>query len=165
MKNSLVSNLTDMLKGSYLQGEWAVEWQEPNRFVELIVQVPLDNPSQGVFHDMEGQSLASPDFIYEGRILFYDTQKTVLDSGQYWLTVPVDGTKGVAYGQVLTVVKYLRSFLKNLPRQWEAFVQDPKGEVFLVDWSLDQLEDIQQSLKDSYRFNETRLFLPDRLQS
>ncbi|WP_164470889.1 DUF3013 family protein [Vaginisenegalia massiliensis] len=159
-KNNLFVVLKQLIEENHFQCEWGMQWNEETHYLELIFQYDLDNPYGATYGDGGQISLSSQRLPYEIRVILYQEDQALIDQQRYIYHLPVSQDQGIAYGELVAIIKYLKIITAKIPQKWLAFRQDSQAQHFVTEWNQDHFMQIKQSLIDTHRYNEQRVYFP-----
>lgn len=149
-----------LIQELYFHCEWAIEWQERQRIVELSFQLRLMNPNKLPFRDSNNQSSSGDQLTFTTKVIIYDTRVTELAWTDYITAIPVDYHEGIAYGECLAIIKYLKNLTSSAHIQWEEFIHDSNQTEFAIEWDEREYHQIKNRLIESNRYSETTIYFP-----
>lgn len=149
-----------LIQEMYFHCEWAIEWQERQRIVELSFQLQLKNPSKLPFRDSRNHLSSSNQLAFTTKVIIYDTRVTELDWTDYITAIPVDYHEGIAYGECLAIIKYLKKLTSSAHVKWEEFIHNREQMEFAIEWDEREYQQIKNRLVESNRYSETTIYLP-----
>lgn len=150
------------MKESYFHCEWAIHWEERENIIKIIFQIHLDNDEQKQLIDSHGKSLNSQRFVYEMEVALYNSRVLKVGGERYLTAIPVDDIEGVAYGEIVTVVKYLKQLTSSAKLKWIEFLQDREVDQFRISWDHSEYAEIRENLINDYRYSHSTVYFPSQ---
>lgn len=159
-ENNLLAILDKLIRSSYFHCEWGIEWEEQQNYIELIFQFNLPNENLLPLMDNLSNYVRAKDTPYEFRVIIYDSHLLEIEGNQHIVSIPVDATIGIPYGEIVCIVKYLKALTSSVRSKWADFMHNPKQQVFSIEWEEDKYQQIKQSILESNRYNHTAIYFP-----
>lgn len=160
-RNNILAVLQKLLTENRLPCEWFFDWQEPNEYFELQLQFSWKNEKLYRVEDSNHKVSTHP-FVYEVSLFFYQEEGLAVSGEPYLRTFGVNARSGIPYGELLAIVHYLKQLALDANLAWREAYQKTLPFNFEIHWQEDRFEAIKRSLKESYRYSETKVFFPIR---
>lgn len=155
--------LQKLMKESNFQCEWGVEWQEEQYFLKVILQFELDNPNQLELYDPIGNKINEEKIPFETQLVFFEAERFEITSPYYIKAISVDSNQGIAYSDVVAIVKYLKKLSSMVRINWLEYLEKNETKEFKLEWKDRELEAMRQQLMISHRYSYTPVFFPKRM--
>lgn len=159
-RKNIISVLEKLINQAHFHCEWQINWLEDSRAVVLNLQIPLSNKQKVSLLNNKGQETDVEDILYETRVLFYDDQLYSLESTQFLKTIPVDQLIGIEYGELLSIVMYLKGVMNKVPLYFHEFLNNSESDLFVIEWQENEYQLLKGRILDQHRFSQERVFLP-----
>lgn len=158
---NLLNSLYEALEAEHLalHCQWAIDWDERQHFITLTLQFKLKNPDNRVFSDVFDYELSTDVVPFEMQVLFYDSASFQFKAPHLLKAIPIDYEVGLDYGELIAIIKYIRTLVREVDVQWQVFIDQP-GNLFHIEWSDTDYQQVKQSLIDSYRYSTMKLYFP-----
>lgn len=161
-KNNLLLILEELMKESYFHCEWSLEWEERENIIRLNLQIPLANPDRVSLYDSQGLAKNKEEIIYEVELALYNSKVLKVGGDRYLASIPVDDREGIAYGELVALVKYLKQLTSSAQIEWRDFIKHEEDEVFQLSWSQREFESIRKDLMDNHRYSHAMIYFPNK---
>lgn len=159
-RNNILMVVEKLIQENYFHCEWGIEWQEQRHYLEIIFQFQLDNAHQFLLEDAYQHQSMEPQVPFEFRVLIYDEDLLKVNAKHYLTTIPVNADRGVMYGELIAVIKYLKILTAEIPLRWLEFSKQAKETQFKVEWNQLEFNRIRESFINTSRYSESQVFFP-----
>lgn len=157
MDNNLLAVLENLLTQMYFHCDWAIYWDNSRNYIELIFQIPLCTPDNNLT-DLELDQKPA-DAIYEFYVLFYDERVIEELTMTNVKAFPIDYHKGTPYGELYSIISYLRQLTAKARLQWYEFNQNRRDK-FNIEWNQSDFERVRDNVIKTHRYAPSRVFFP-----
>lgn len=158
-KNILIV-VENLIKEHHFHCDWGIEWSEKQHFMELIFQFNLENPDKFLLTDVMNNQFEDKTVPFETKIVFYDDQYMRAEMKHYLKSIPVNQRVGIMYGDLISVIKYLKILTSEVPLKWREFIQNPRLTEFKLEWQDASFVQLRETLLKTSRFSESAVFFP-----
>ncbi|MGO4927700.1 DUF3013 family protein [Fundicoccus sp. Sow4_D5] len=159
-RNNILMVVDKLIQENYFHCEWGIEWQEQRHYLEIIFQFQLDNSNQFVLQDVYQNVYKNDEVPFEVRVLIYDEDLVKVEAKHYITTVPVNSDRGIMYGELIAIIKYLKILTAEVPLKWREFMRQTEETRFNVFWNEDEFNKLRESLINTSRYSESQVFFP-----
>lgn len=159
-RNNILMVIDKLIQENYFHCEWGIEWQEQRHYLEIIFQFKLDNSDQYVLEDVYQNVYRNKKVPFEIRVLIYDEDLVKVEAKHYITTIPVNSDRGIMYGELIAIIKYLKILTAEVPLRWREFIQQTKDTHFNVSWNESEFNNLRESLINTSRYSESQVFFP-----
>lgn len=150
-KENILTYLEESLLKALGDTDFAIDWDNKNRTIEVIVALFAENKAEGMIEDESGVQTEEEYIEFEDSILFYEEGKSEPNPEDYLAVFPYDRKKGIAKGEIDAVANYLADVLVDGQDDLLDFLNDESIETFGLVWD----EETLQTYKDKYTDSTT----------
>lgn len=158
--NNILIVVEKLMQEHHFHCDWGIEWSEKQHFMEVIFQFNLPNPKHFPLTDVLNNKYEMDTVPFETKIVFYDEQYLKAEMKHYIKSIPVNQRVGIVYGEILSVIKYLKVITSEVPLKWREFLEDPSQSDFRILWDDTAYEQMRSTLIKTSRYSESAVFFP-----
>lgn len=159
-RNNILKVVDKLIQENYFHCEWGIEWQEQRHYLEIIFQFQLNNSDQFVLQDVYQTIYRNDKVPFEVRVLLYDEDLVKVEAKHYIKTVPVDSDRGINYGELIAIIKYLKILTAEVPLKWREFTKQTEETHFNISWNETEYNRVKESLINTSRYSKSQVFFP-----
>lgn len=159
-RNNILKVVEKLIQENYFHCEWGMEWQEKRHYLEVVFQFQLNNSNQFALKDVYQNHYSKDQVPFEVMMIFYDEDLVKVEAKHYLTTIPVNSDRGIMYGELVAIIKYLKILTSEVPLKWHDFLQQTEEMHFNVLWKRSEFNKIRESLINTSRYSESQVFFP-----
>lgn len=159
-RNNILKVVDKLIQENYFHCEWGIEWQERRHYLEIIFQFQLDNSDQFVLQDVYQTIYRNDRVPFEVRVLLYDEDLVKVEAKHYIKTFSVNSDRGINYGELVAIIKYLKILTAEVPLKWREFTKHTEEIHFNVSWNETEYTRLKESLINTSRYSKSQVFFP-----
>ena len=159
-RNNILKVVEKLIQENYFHCEWGMEWQEKRHYLEIVFQFQLTNSNQFALQDIYQNFYKKDQVPFEVMVIIYDEDLVKVEAKHYLTSIPVNSERGIMYGELVAVIKYLKILTAELPLKWHDFLQQTEETHFNVSWNRSEFNKVRESLINTSRYSESQVFFP-----
>ena len=159
-QSNLLEVLNQMMEETHFPCEWWLSYQEGEAYLRLILQFHLANSKEEKFRDPFGTVSRQAALPYEVQVIYYQPSQVEVYPVNVLKAIPVDSFHGLAAGEVLTCVKYLKRLAVSVRSQWEDYLLGGQDQPFGLKWRDEEFNEVKESLQSSVRYSDLPVYFP-----
>ena len=159
-QSSLLKVLNQMMEETHFPCEWWLAYQEGDAYLVLTLQFHLANPEKKGWRDPFGTVSHQVALPYEVQVIYYQPGQVEVYPANVLKAFPVDSRYGLAAGDLLTCVKYLKRLAVSARSRWEDYLLGSQDQPFGLEWRDDAFNEVKESLQSSVRYSDLPVYFP-----
>lgn len=159
-RNNILKVVEKLIEENYFHCEWGMEWQEKRHYLEVVFQFQLNNSNQFALQDIYQNHYRKDQVPFEVMMIIYDEELVKVEAKHYLTAIPVNSDRGIMYGELVAIIKYLKILTSEVPLKWHDFLQQSEETHFNVLWKQSEFNKVRESLINTSRYSESQVFFP-----
>lgn len=155
-KQTMLTYLDQQLTKELGDYDIAIDWNNKNHSIEVILRLFAENKEQAAIDDVDGVLSEEEIIEFEDGILFYNPEKSTVDAEDFLATIPYEGKKGIKKAVLDGFIAYLKEIVAEGQSDLLDFLTDETAEVFELNWSA---EAFNQAVAD-FAKQEQETYIP-----
>lgn len=134
-KATMLTYLDERITKEITEYDVALDWNAKNHSIEVVFRLFAENTDREKIDDADG-TLSEEEIIeFEDGVLFYNSEKSIVDEADYLAVIPYEGKKGIKKSILDGFVTYLNDVLAEGQSDLLDFLTDEEQELFELKWS------------------------------
>ncbi|WP_086313831.1 hypothetical protein A5821_001373 [Enterococcus sp. 7F3_DIV0205] len=139
-KETMLTYLDQQITKKITEYDVALDWNTRNHSIEVVFRLFAENTAHEQIDDATGTVSEEEIIEFEDGILFYNPEKTSVETEEYLAVIPYEGKKGIKQSVLEGFVEYLNEVLTEGQSDLLDFLTDEEQEVFELKWSTEDFE-------------------------